>query len=350
MFYLIDADRLVTLTASKEEMAIHRILQGKAYSVAASASFDLGEESTAAASATFPAVTMGHTLRKARGDPSFLLDKGEMGPRPKDWVYWKQEGRRLVPVKRWKNLTTEQKKAAIKERTRRKWDFSEEEWMALKEAVRLWKATGKPTAKMQYVQDLLMKHKDRPPAQRPIFMIASEGRNFQDVLEAWLKEQGLVKGNKPGKEVKEAQTYLTYFASDSKPARKSALKLLREAAQARQDGDERYRPLCILVNTGAADTGLNLQGASHTILVDLPWTWAKVLQLEGRTERIGQAATIVFKILVTNFTVDMPMWKLVVTKRELGENVKMTPKGHMDMLRFGLEDKPVTIIDSDDDE
>lgn len=69
---------------------------------------------------------------------------------------------------------------------------------------------GKSTAKMQYIQKLLLKFKDQPPKDKPIILIASEGDSLHGALEKWLAEQGVVKGNKPSKEVTEGHTYLMF--------------------------------------------------------------------------------------------------------------------------------------------
>lgn len=105
-----NCDRFVELRVSAEEMQIHRLLQTKACRLCEGFTFDLGAEAAnTAASATFPALTLGHVLRRAR------VDGGEMGPRPDKLKFHTKEGRSLV---------ANQPRRELSDRCRRRFELS----------------------------------------------------------------------------------------------------------------------------------------------------------------------------------------------------------------------------------
>lgn len=57
------------------------------------------------------------------------------------------------------------------------------------------------------------------------------------------------------------------------------------------------------------------QPCSYTIIVDVPWTYADLTQLTGRTIRMGQERIARIAVLLVEGTFEMTVWTLVEAKR-----------------------------------
>jgi hypothetical protein len=57
------------------------------------------------------------------------------------------------------------------------------------------------------------------------------------------------------------------------------------------------------------------QPCSYTIIVDVPWTYADLTQLTGRTIRMGQERLACIAVLLVEGTFEMRIWSLVEAKR-----------------------------------
>ena len=67
----------------------------------------------------------------------------------------------------------------------------------------------------------------------------------------------------------------------------------------------------------ALGTGYTITEASNIIFLDLPWTYADMIQAIDRAHRIGQENKVTVISLLAKNTVDEKMYKIVKKKEDL---------------------------------
>jgi SWI/SNF-related matrix-associated actin-dependent regulator 1 of chromatin subfamily A len=73
----------------------------------------------------------------------------------------------------------------------------------------------------------------------------------------------------------------------------------------------------ILFGTEAAYEGLNLQAASDTCFLNLPWTPGKLAQAKDRSHRIGQKNACNYYYLLAHNTIDETLCKMLIEKQKV---------------------------------
>ncbi|KAG7529709.1 hypothetical protein FFLO_05470 [Filobasidium floriforme] len=187
------------------------------------------------------------------------------------------------------------------------WGFRSQTWSPLNSLFQMW-GDQQDTVKMQFVKDELRTELRKAPEERDIVLIAAMGPDFLNLVGDWLKAKGFVDGTAadPG----EKAFFLTLTAEPTSRNNRGRTIDLLKRGNAKQ-------PLCVLASIPVCKAGLNLQPCSYTIIVDVPWTYADLTQLTGRTIRMGQERIARIAVLLVEGTFEMTVWTLVEAKREM---------------------------------
>jgi SWI/SNF-related matrix-associated actin-dependent regulator 1 of chromatin subfamily A len=77
----------------------------------------------------------------------------------------------------------------------------------------------------------------------------------------------------------------------------------------------------IICNIDAAGVGINLTASSRVVFIELPWNYAKMVQAEDRSHRIGQPLPVTCTAFLGHKTIDQKIYNMILEKSKMANAI-----------------------------